>query len=86
MQIPNQLQFYRKHSGFKQSDVARHLGFASTDRISHWEQGQTFPHILNLFKLAHLYHVSPKELYPELYEDTGEMINGLGSKSPPPPE
>jgi len=53
----------------KQSDVAVSLGFASTDRISRWEQGQTFPHVINLFKLAHLYRVSPQDLYPEVYEE-----------------
>jgi transcriptional regulator with XRE-family HTH domain len=65
--IPNTLRIERKRAGLTQRDVARKLGFASTDRICRWEKGQTFPHVLNLFKLCGLYHVLPHQLYGELF-------------------
>jgi transcriptional regulator with XRE-family HTH domain len=42
------------------------LGFRSTDRISKWEKGTRLPNMINLFKLAAIYNVSPIELYPEI--------------------
>lgn len=53
----------------KQEDVAIKLGLRSTDRISRWERGSTFPHVINLFKLSLLYKVFPHELYGELIEN-----------------
>ena len=64
---PNNLLALRQEAGLLQTDVADALGLQSTDRISHWEKGQSFPSVLNLFKLAHLYGVSPDALYPDLY-------------------
>ena len=61
--IPNTLREHRKRVNLKQSDVAEALGFKSTDRISRWEKGLTYPHVVNLFKLAKLYGVMPHELY-----------------------
>ncbi|MBA3649799.1 MAG: helix-turn-helix transcriptional regulator [Chitinophagales bacterium] len=64
--MPNKLREYRKHQGLRQLDVATKLGFSSTDRISKWERGLTYPHLLNLFKLCKLYNVYPHELYDGL--------------------
>lgn len=64
--IPNNLRDHRQKAGLLQADVAKALGFASTDRISHWEKGRAVPHLVNLFKLAALYQVFPHELYPSL--------------------
>jgi transcriptional regulator with XRE-family HTH domain len=59
------LRFYRKQAGLRQVDVAARLGFTSTDRISHWEKGQAFPSVINLFKLSAIYKVPAQELYGE---------------------
>ena len=67
--IPNTLRHHRERLGLLQSDVAKHLGFASTDRISRWENGLAVPHIANLFRLAKIYGVTPMDLYPELWND-----------------
>lgn len=49
--------------GLRQIDVAHLLGFKSEDRISRWEKGNAYPHIINLFKLANIYQVKAEELY-----------------------
>ena len=64
--MPNTLREVRKQAGLTQLDIAKKLDFASTDRICRWEKGQTFPHVINLFKLCALYNASPHELYGEL--------------------
>lgn len=79
--IPNSLRTHRKAAGLRQRDVARALGLASTDRISRWENGVAVPHLKNLFGLAILYHVSPQELYSELY---GSILNPASLQSVEP--
>lgn len=66
--IPNNLRAARKAVGLRQIDVAEKLGIKITDRISHWEKGQGFPHLVNLFKLAAIYGKLPHELYAEYFE------------------
>jgi transcriptional regulator with XRE-family HTH domain len=61
--IPNKLREYRKAKGLSQRDVADYLGFRSTDRISRWEGGLTYPHVANLLKLVKLFGVSAEILY-----------------------
>ena len=72
--IPNALRMHRKAAGLRQMDVARILGLHSADRISRWEKGRTFPHIVNLFKMAALYHVAPHDLYGEYFTMIGEEV------------
>jgi transcriptional regulator with XRE-family HTH domain len=67
--IPNTLREHRLRKGLAQWDVAVHLGFRSTDRISRWENGIMYPHVTNFIKLIELYKATPKELYPEV-DDT----------------
>ncbi len=64
--IQNTLLEHRKKTGLTQLDVAQELGLKSTDRISRWEQGLTYPHVGNLARMARLYGVSMDELYPSL--------------------
>lgn len=66
--IPNNLRKYRELHFLRQKDVAQKLGFSSIDRISKWENGLTFPHPINLFKLSLIYQVPPHELYAGLVE------------------
>lgn len=68
------LRFYRKQAGLRQVDVAARLGLTSTDRISHWEKGKTFPHLVNLFKLSVLYKVPAQELYEEFFKTIQETM------------
>lgn len=64
--IQNTLREHRMKAGLRQLDVASKLGFKSTDRISRWEKGLTYPHVVNLFKMAKIYKVRPDELYGEI--------------------
>lgn len=47
-----------------QKQVANHLGFTSTDRISLWERGLAYPSVPNFIQLLELYKVTPDEIYP----------------------
>lgn len=64
--IPNRLRKHRKLMGYTQKDVALLLGVNATDRISQWEQGVTFPNVINLIKLSIIFHVFPTDLYYDL--------------------
>lgn len=78
----NNLRDIRVGLGLKQTDVARMLGHASPDRISHWEKGVAFPGIVNLFKLSLIYRVRPEQLYENLYKSLAdELQRRNGSKS-----
>jgi len=72
--IPNNLRMYRELKALRQVDVACALGFSSTDRISKWEEGLAYPHMLNLIKLSRLYGAEPEELYSELVEKLGKEV------------
>jgi transcriptional regulator with XRE-family HTH domain len=72
--IPNTLRFRRIQAGLRQADVAVRFGFASTDRISHWERGSAAPNITNLFKLCAILKATPQELYGELWEQTQQEL------------
>jgi len=62
--IPNDLREARKRTGLRQRDVADKLGMKSTDRISRWEMGLTYPHLKNALLLAKLYNRTVEQLYP----------------------
>jgi transcriptional regulator with XRE-family HTH domain len=66
--IPNTLKEHRERLGLRQTDVADKIGMLSSDRISRWEKGLAYPHLMNLFKMAALFQVKPHELYPGLLE------------------
>lgn len=74
MAIPNNLKQIRKACGLSQVSVAKKLGFKSSDRISKWEYGQMYPHMVNLLKLSLIYGVKVEELYPELLWKLGEEM------------
>ena len=65
--IRNNLREHRKRLGVTQRQVADYLKFESTDRISRWEKGLTYPHIINLGNLCQFFKVSPATLYPDLF-------------------
>lgn len=66
----NKLKECRKRANLKQIDVALALGFKSTDRISRWEKGIAYPHVVNLLKIAKLFAVPAEALYPEIQQRT----------------
>ncbi len=61
--MKNNLKQYRKLANLTQLEVAEALGFKSTDRISRWEKGNAFPHVLNALKLQNLYGASVRDFY-----------------------
>lgn len=63
--IQNNLRLYRKQKGLTQLQVAQELGFKSTDRISKWEKGTMYPHLVNFLKLLKIYGAQPHDLYSE---------------------
>ena len=72
----NNLKELRIKTGILQSDLAQKLGLQSTNRISLWEQGKLFPHVINLFKMAGHYKVFPHELFNDLWKE----LSGLSDK------
>lgn len=72
--IPNSLKEARMACRLSQVEVALRLGLESHDRISKWEHGRMYPHMVNLFKLGRLYGKNPYELYPELVGRLWEEI------------
>lgn len=62
--IHNTIKENRKRINVTQKYVADYLDLQSTDRISRWEKGLTYPHVTNLLKLAELFGVHAEELYP----------------------
>jgi transcriptional regulator with XRE-family HTH domain len=66
MKIPNNFKKYRLEKGLTLKQVAEHLRLDCEDRLSRWENGHTYPHVINLFKLCSLYQMAPSEIYPDL--------------------
>ncbi len=61
----NNLKEFRMKKKLSQFEVAVSLGLKSTNRISLWENGILFPHILNALKLAKLYGTTVEKLFAE---------------------
>lgn len=66
---PNRLRSFRRKNMYSQKKVARLLGFQTTSTLSRWERGAAVPPLMQVFRLARLYHTEPQELFPELWED-----------------
>ncbi|MBN9483138.1 MAG: helix-turn-helix transcriptional regulator [Bacteroidetes bacterium] len=49
--------------GLTQQQVADYLGFKSTARISKWEKGVQYPHLVNFIQLLKLYGANANEIY-----------------------
>lgn len=64
--IPNQLRKHRTDRGYDQIRVARFLGFKSTSILSRWENGKSYPSLVNTLRLAALYKVYVEALYHDL--------------------
>ena len=43
------------------------LGLVDTSMLSRWEHGAAMPSIVQVFRLARIYHTLPHELFTELW-------------------
>lgn len=69
---PNNLRRYRKQAGLQQNQVAEMLGLKSTSLISRWENGFSYPDLINAFRLALAYGITVDALYLDLRESIEE--------------
>ena len=79
--IPNNLKSIRKSCGLTQLQVADKLHLNCHDRISKWEHGTMYPHMVNLLKLSIVYGKKPEELYPELLRNLSQDMQTKPSSS-----
>ena len=70
MSFADKLIQLRKAKGLSQEDLADSLG-VSRQAISRWEQGYTFPDLLNLQKIMKVFGVSADYLICDEYADEG---------------
>lgn len=68
--IPNKLKMYRRKSGYSRKRVARLLGYSDTSMLSLFENGRALPGVLQVLKLARLYHALPHELFDEMWSQS----------------
>ena len=68
-EIQNHLRRYRKLIGLTQTEVAKILGFKTSDRISLWERGKCLPNLINCIKLSAVYSTMMDALYIELVRE-----------------
>jgi transcriptional regulator with XRE-family HTH domain len=74
-QYPNSLRKHRRAIGLTQRDVSKMLGLNTAERLSRWENGSAKPQLKNLFLLAQIYHLSPQELFSEMWAVTGKATS-----------
>lgn len=82
MSIPNNLKQCRLACGLTQVQVADRLGLNCHDRLSKWEHGIMFPHVVNLLKLSVIYDKRPDELYPGLLSSIRQELEPSPSSIP----
>ncbi len=64
--IPNKLKEYRLAKGLTQQQVAQLLQLKNNTLISRWENGKTFPDLINTIKLCGLYGITLNDLFGNL--------------------
>lgn len=72
--IPNALRKYRRIRGLSQKDVAKILGFKTASRISRWENGDSFPNLVNAVRLAALYRNMVDGIFGDLVREVREEV------------
>lgn len=73
-QIPNRLRKHRLLAGYKQNEVAKHLGMKHANPITRWEKGQSMPSLKNALKLSVLYSTLVQELYFDLFQEIKKEV------------
>jgi transcriptional regulator with XRE-family HTH domain len=81
--FPNKLRFYRHCSEYSQKKVARMLGLADTSLLSRWEHGKAYPSLVQVFRLARMYHVTPQQLFSDLWFQTDTEFSLLAQENEP---
>lgn len=79
----NKLKWFRRCQGYSQKKVARILGLTDTSILSKWEHGVCFPSVLQVFRLARMYHILPHELFAELWHYTSTEKHLLANDDEP---
>ncbi|MBR2066648.1 MAG: helix-turn-helix transcriptional regulator, partial [Solobacterium sp.] len=76
--LPEKLSTLRKHFGYPQGDIAKHLDVQVTEYMN-WENGNSLPDILILKRLADLFHVSLDSLVNNRIEVTLPDLEGMST-------
>jgi transcriptional regulator with XRE-family HTH domain len=50
------------------------LGLSDTSTLSRWEHGISIPSTIQTFRLAHIYHTKPHELFNEVWNCIEEEL------------
>jgi transcriptional regulator with XRE-family HTH domain len=76
--LGEKLRDWRLHSLLTQKNVSDELGYESSQFISNWERGISYPPVKDLFVLASLYNIPAesifKTLLSEVVEDTRRSL------------
>lgn len=81
--FPNKLKMFRRSNGYSQKKVARILGISDTSSLSRWEHGVTLPSVMQVLRLARIYHTVPHELFDEFWNHLQTDPNLLALESEP---
>ena len=71
---PNRLRVIRQNTGYTQRQIAYLLGHPDANKVCSWENEHTMPNATNLIKLCIIYGMTPRELYPEYYQQVAENV------------
>lgn len=81
MEIGKYLKEKRVAKGLSQGDVAKKLGYTTSQFISNWERGESNPPLNTLRKIAEVYEISPDELFDFVLKATiAEVTEDLNKK------
>lgn len=69
-QLGNFLKDKRAAAGLSQADVAKKLGYSTSQFISNWERGLSTPPVSVLKILADMYEVSPDSMLKAVLDST----------------
>ncbi|PFM56498.1 transcriptional regulator [Bacillus cereus] len=75
MLISDKLKTLRKDYGYSQEQIANKLHISS-QAVSKWETGKSYPDILNLIKLTEIYQITLDELIKEDVQLQKKLNNG----------
>ncbi len=71
----------REDSGVSQVDLAKKLGYSSSQFVSNWERGLATPPLKSLSKICDILDVDTREIVELVLNQTREMLQSeLGTK------
>jgi len=73
--IKNNIRTFRMRRGLSQKEVARLLGHRNQSLLSHWENGNKLPSLMNLFKLSAALKVPGELLYRNLFQSANYEVH-----------